>query len=98
MHPNPSIGGDFALHQGLGEVIEGHRLDRLERRITKLSALLGKTEQQLAQAREGDEDLGLASFFSDAGLAEGDVQFEQKRSLLSAIFDANHKLQVEPDE
>jgi len=71
-------------------------LDRLERRVAKLSHLLGKKEREIAelvQAKNRGAEEGIASMFFDVGLSEEDENFEAKTGLLSAIFDANVKLQ-----
>jgi len=71
-------------------------LDRLERRIAKLSTVLGRTERELANVvQQKNIDTGVASLWLDVGLSQNDDQFERKTELLGAIFDANLKLQAD---
>lgn len=66
-------------------------LGQLERRISKLSLLLGETEDELRRARTGHTvDLGLESIYDAVqGLDGGDQQFGQKSDLMKCIFEAN---------
>lgn len=81
-------------------LIDQHRkeMDILERRLTKLSIELERTEAELARvAARGlrSEDSGLASEYSEVqGLAANDSDYERKGALMSAIFEANLELQA----
>jgi hypothetical protein len=70
-------------------------LDRLERRVAKLSSSLSELEgamRRLAAAKSLDE--GLASIFRTVqGLAPDDGHFAQKREMLREIWVANLELQ-----
>lgn len=74
--------------------LQQHReeIDRLERRIGKLSHLLGQTEEELARLMEGGglvED-GVASIYrSVQGLSSGEAAYEKKKALMREIFEAN---------
>ncbi|MEM8709578.1 MAG: hypothetical protein AAGG01_01385 [Planctomycetota bacterium] len=63
----------------------------LERRITKLSALLGETEDALRRVREGKApDPGVSSIYDEVqGLGRDDEHFEQKSELMRTLFEAN---------
>lgn len=78
--------------------LEEHQrqVDIMERRISKLTQLLGETEAELQRAmRQGGVDGGIASIFEDVqGIAAGDAQYEKKAALMSAIFEANLELQT----
>lgn len=66
-------------------------IDKLERRVSKLNALLGQTEAELARVahQKGATD-GIASIYGTVqGLASADDQYERKRELMTAIFQAN---------
>jgi hypothetical protein len=69
-------------------------LDLLERRITKLQALLAESETELQRARDGASvDAGVASIYDRVqGLSGVDVARERKGALMSAIFAANLEL------
>ncbi len=81
-------------------LIDQHRkeMDILERRLTKLSIELERTEAELARmAARGirNEDQGVASVYSEVqGLDASDSGFERKGALMSAIFEANLELQA----
>jgi hypothetical protein len=77
---------------------DGEYLDRiamLERRVTKLLEALHQTEEKLvkvANARSLDAD-GLASIYREVqGLAGDEKDFELKKKLMAAIFEANVEL------
>jgi hypothetical protein len=69
-------------------------LDLLERRITKLQALLSESASELQRARDDAQaDVGVASIYDRVqGLAGADGQHERKGALMSAIFAANLEL------
>ncbi|MEM6671850.1 MAG: hypothetical protein AAF726_03345 [Planctomycetota bacterium] len=71
--------------------ISRREVDRLERRIEKLTVLLDETEQQLRAVRARKTiDPGIASIYEAVqGLDEGDGMFEQKTELMRCIFEAN---------
>jgi len=66
-------------------------LSLLERRISKLSIILGDTEEDLRRVRAGRlVDEGLGSIYDEVqGIDDGDVQFRQKADLMKSIFEAN---------
>lgn len=73
--------------------LEEHQREvhQLERRIAKLSLLLGETEDQLRKVRLAKNvDTGISSIYDAVqGLDGGDAQFEQKSMLMKSIFEAN---------
>jgi Mrp family chromosome partitioning ATPase len=72
------------------------RIDILERRIVKLTQLLGQTEADLQRiAAMKNVDLGVASMFrSVEGLSAGDEALAFKRLLLREIFQSNLELKT----
>lgn len=81
-------------------LIDQHRkeMDILERRLTKLSIELERTEAELARmAARGiqAENAGIASEYTEVqGLPSNDGDYERKGALMSAIFEANLELQA----
>ncbi|MEM9382372.1 MAG: hypothetical protein AAGB93_20635 [Planctomycetota bacterium] len=73
--------------------VEEHtrEIKQLERRIAKLSSLLGETEDELRRARRGPiVDTGVGSIYDTVqGIDGEDDQFEQKTTLMKSIFEAN---------
>jgi hypothetical protein len=71
-----------------------NEVELLNRRLTKLSMALQESEAELervANAKQVDD--GVASVFKDVqGLSPGDSRFQQKKGLMSSIFEANQKL------
>ncbi|MEL6714559.1 MAG: hypothetical protein AAFP86_12335, partial [Planctomycetota bacterium] len=78
--------------------LEEHQREvaQLERRIAKLSMLLGQTEDALRQAKAGKPvDSGVSSIYDSVqGLDEQDDSFEQKSELMRGIFEANLALRA----
>ncbi len=81
--------------------IERERLNRhknetclLERRIEKLNRLLGESQVHLAAAQmQSNVDTGLASEYDSVqGLDPSDGRLEQKKALMSSIFEANRAM------
>lgn len=70
-------------------------VELLNRRLSKLNGTLQQTEKQLqAVMRAKNIDEGIASIYKDVqGLDDADSFFEQKKGLMSSIFEANLKLQ-----
>ncbi len=70
-------------------------VQRLERRLAKVSALLAMREDELQKlVANGAEDLGLASIYDQVqGLQDDEPDLERKRELMSRIFEANVELQ-----
>ncbi|MEM7198951.1 MAG: hypothetical protein AAF628_01710 [Planctomycetota bacterium] len=70
-------------------------VERLQRRIAKLTSSLATTEKKLVQvASLKDVDPGISSIYRDVqGLDEGDGHVERKRELMSDLFKANLALQ-----
>ena len=65
-------------------------VDRLERRIAKLSAALEETERRLSEASSSNTGAGVASAFrSVQGLPETERDYDLKMSLLREIVEAN---------
>lgn len=73
--------------------LEEHQreVSTLERRIAKLSSLLGETEDALRRMRAGEEiDPGVSSIYDSVqGLSSQDDSYEQKTVLMKSIFEAN---------
>lgn len=81
------------------KLIDQHRaeMDVLERRLTKLSSELERTEAELARVAAAGlvSDDGLPSIYSEVqGLSGLEEDHERKGALMSAIFEANMELQV----
>ncbi len=72
-------------------------IELLERRISKLTLLLGKTEQELTAARRrASADPGVASVYDSVqGLDEDDNAFAKKAELITSIFEANMAMKDE---
>ena len=70
-------------------------VELLNRRLTKLNGTLQQTEGQLkAVMRAKGIDDGIASIYKEVqGIDDADSFFEQKKELMSSIFEANLKLQ-----
>lgn len=66
-------------------------IDQLERRIVKLTQILGVTEEELKRVMAMKAiDPGVASIFREVqGLSASDDQGETKKAMMSAIFEAN---------
>ena len=69
-------------------------IDQLERRVAKLTHLLGITEDELRRvARMKNIDLGIASIYRTVqGLSEDAAHKEKKRLMMREIFEANLEL------
>jgi diguanylate cyclase (GGDEF)-like protein len=70
------------------------KVDVLERRIAKLTHLLGITEEELKRiAAMKGLDLGVASIYRTVqGLGDDAAQKEKKREMMKVIFEANFEL------
>jgi GGDEF domain-containing protein len=85
------------LYEGRRKAVEAqiaeHKIqtDKLERRIAKLTALLGVTEESLQKVLAMKTiDEGVASLYREVqGLAPDAAQAEQKRAMMSVIFKEN---------
>ena len=77
------------------EAAHDREVDNLQRRITKLSASLKDTENQLAHIASVKQiDPGISSIYREVqGLQNNDERFERKKELMSDIFAANLDLQ-----
>ncbi|MBK7877459.1 MAG: diguanylate cyclase [Planctomycetes bacterium] len=77
--------------------VDEHRrqIDQLERRIAKLTQILGVTESELKRVMAMKSiDPGVASIFREVqGLSASDEQGETKKAMMSAIFEANLSFQ-----
>jgi hypothetical protein len=82
--------------RGRQALLDDHRreIDKLERRVRKLSTMLEDTEQELQHALTTDPgDAGIASIYDAVqGLDGRDREFAKKSELMSAIFQANLEL------
>ncbi len=69
----------------------GRLVDMLERRIQKLTSMLGVTEEELARVMaEKGIDPGVASIFRTVqGLSGGDPNAKAKKAMMSEIFEQN---------
>lgn len=79
---------------GVPEEVHRQQIDLLERRIAKLTQLLGKTEQELQRmAAAGAIDLGEASVYRGVqGLSPEEEALALKKELMQKIFQANLEL------
>ncbi len=81
----------------IAEKVHEHQFEiqRLERRISKLTESLGLTEEELRRVSKlKNIDLGLASIYREVqGLGEGDSQLDRKEDMMKEIFEANLVLQ-----
>ncbi|MFN0009964.1 MAG: hypothetical protein ACKVXR_18885 [Planctomycetota bacterium] len=85
------------LYEGRRKAVEAqmaeHRrqTDNLERRIAKLTTLLGVTEEQLQRVLAMKSiDEGVASIFREVqGLSPDSAQAEQKKAMMAVIFQEN---------
>ena len=70
------------------------QIDLLERRIAKLTHVLGLNEDEMARLRSAKSvDPGIASIYTSVqGLSPDEVNAELKRALMSKIFEANLEL------
>jgi diguanylate cyclase (GGDEF)-like protein len=82
-----------AVSRTVGEHLR--EIDVLERRVTKLRELLDTTETELARIADAKGiDAGVASIYRTVQGLRGDERgFEQKKEMLSLIFEANLELQ-----
>lgn len=80
-------------HASIERALEEHRreTDRLERRIGKLTQLLGMTEEELKRVMAMKQiDSGIASIYRTVqGLTGDEGQAEQKRAMMADIFKQN---------
>ena len=87
----------FSAGEFIRERLEQHQRDteRLERRIGKLSTILGQTERELAEMTQAKLiDPGEASIYKTVqGLDMAAGGSKRKAELLSAIFEANLSFQ-----
>ena len=89
------------LYEGRKKALEAQMaeharlVDQLERRVAKLTALLGVTEEQLQQVLSMKTiDEGVASIYRTVqGLAPDAAQKEQKRAMMTIIFNENLAIQ-----
>ncbi len=72
-------------------------IDMLERRITKLSGLLEKSESDLKRlVAAGQIDPGLASIYDSVqGLGDEDPMLDRKAELMTSIFESNVRMREE---
>lgn len=79
--------------RAIAQKVSRHRgeIERLERRISKLTESLGITEAELARlAKLKNVDLGLSSIYREVqGIESGDPHLERKKELMKDIFRAN---------
>jgi hypothetical protein len=69
----------------------GRQVDMLERRIAKLTSLLGVTEEELARVMAMKNiDAGVASIFKTVqGLRGDDASVAAKKAMMATIFEQN---------
>jgi diguanylate cyclase (GGDEF)-like protein len=81
----------------VGGESKDREIDLLQRRIEKLSGLLGATEDELKRvAALKGIDIGLASIYKTVqGLAADANQYQRKRDMMKTIFEANFALKKE---
>ena len=83
---------NFKRSSSASQMISAQKtIQNLERRVTKLTSSLTRTEGELKRlASMKDIDVGVASLYRTVqGLSDGDDQLEAKRDMLKNIFDAN---------
>jgi diguanylate cyclase (GGDEF)-like protein len=86
---------DEKLRTGASDLGEQREMiDQLERRIAKLTHLLGITEEELRRvAAMKNIDLGVASIYRNVqGISDEASQKEKKREMMREIFQANFEL------
>jgi len=71
---------------------QGERVQRIQRRMSRLKAKLQETEEMLARARADGVVEGVPGQPVDSGLDASDPTFETKKELLSEIFRLNVEL------
>jgi hypothetical protein len=77
------------------EAARDREVELMERRITKLTRSLEVTEARLAEVARTGVTEGISSIYRQVqGLNPQDAQFDKKRELMKAIFDANLALQT----
>ena len=89
---------EFKRTSSASQLIEAQsQIERLERRISKLTGSLGRTEEELKRiAALKDVDLGVASIYRTVqGLSVEDGDFQAKQEMLKNIFEANCALRAE---
>jgi diguanylate cyclase (GGDEF)-like protein len=78
------------------------QIEMLERRIQKLTDILGITEEELKRvAAMKGLDLGVSSIYRTVqGLSQDEGQYQRKREMMKTIFEANFELykKLGPDE
>ncbi len=84
---------DRLIQEKVGEHLT--TIDTLERRVAKLTAALGATEDELRRLAELKLGIdGLASIYREVqGLPDAETQLERKREMMREIFQANLALQ-----
>lgn len=81
------------LEQRYRDGASDERTDLLERRVAKLGSMLERTEENLRKVLASNGQDGIASVYRDVqGLDASEVQVEQKRDLLKALFEANLRM------
>jgi hypothetical protein len=89
---------DFRRTSSASQLMEAQtEIERLERRVSKLTGSLGRTETELRKLAEmKGVDLGVASIYRTVqGLRVDDDHFEAKQEILKNIFEANFALRAE---
>jgi hypothetical protein len=73
---------------------KARQIEMLERRIAKLTDILGITEDELKRvAAMKGLDLGVSSIYrSVQGLSQDEGQYQRKREMMKTIFEANFEL------
>jgi hypothetical protein len=69
------------------------QIDVLERRLAKMARLLDQRDTEIVSRSRPPEDKGVSSIYRDVQGLEGQGdEAQQKRDLMSSIFEANLKL------
>ncbi len=96
------VAGELGVSRRRARLAQREEFERdvsvLERRIAKLSALLGETEDALRRAQSGGVvEAGVASIYDRVqGLDDGDAASAVKHELMRTIFEANLELRDLP--
>lgn len=80
------------------QALRDREVENMQRRLKKLTESLEQTEHRLREvAALKNIDQGISSIYRTVqGLQESEAQFGKKKDLMSAIFEANLRLQKKP--
>ena len=90
-----SVGDERRQTEEAKQALRDREVENLQRRISKLTQSLDQTEDRLRKvAAMKDIDEGISSIYREVqGLSPEDNSFGKKKELMSAIFEANIRLQ-----